>query len=256
MTRAREAPCQTCKQQRSRRKANVSRPANGGERDVASLRERAGPAGRREGRASASRRCRARPAGWRERASQWDLEGPDYTFLDVTKYLWNPLMDYWFRMEIEGWENIPPAPALLIGIHSGAPFVWDAWTVGVQWWRHFGRARPLHGTAHDALMATPAGRRLLPPDGRPARPRRQHHLRAGRRPGRRAVAGRRARLAAALDPARRGGAGRAHGLHPPGHPQPGPDRAHRDRRRPGLDARAGQRAGAWPGRCSSTGSPS
>jgi 1-acyl-sn-glycerol-3-phosphate acyltransferase len=27
--------------------------------------------------------------------------------------------------------------------------------VGVQWWRHFGDSRPLHGTAHDALMAMP-----------------------------------------------------------------------------------------------------
>jgi 1-acyl-sn-glycerol-3-phosphate acyltransferase len=95
-------------------------------------------------------------AGWvAQRASEWDLDGPDYAFLELTKYVWNPLMDYWFRMEVEGWENIPPAPALLIGIHSGAPFVWDAWTVGVQWWRHFGRERPLHGTAHDALMAAP-----------------------------------------------------------------------------------------------------
>jgi 1-acyl-sn-glycerol-3-phosphate acyltransferase len=58
-------------------------------------------------------------------------------------------------MEIEGWENVPDPPALLIGVHSGAPFVWDAWTVGAQWWRRFGDARPLHGTAHDALMALP-----------------------------------------------------------------------------------------------------
>ena len=71
-------------------------------------------------------------AGWvAERASNWDLEGPDFGFLERTKYAWNPLMDYWFRMEIGGWEHIPPAPALLIGIHSGAPFVWDAWTVGM-----------------------------------------------------------------------------------------------------------------------------
>jgi 1-acyl-sn-glycerol-3-phosphate acyltransferase len=27
--------------------------------------------------------------------------------------------------------------------------------VGVQWWRHFGDRRILHGTAHDALMAAP-----------------------------------------------------------------------------------------------------
>src|SRR3954470_16961850 len=95
-------------------------------------------------------------AGWvAERAGQWDLEGVDDTFMDRQKYLWNTLMDFWFRMEIEGWEHLPEPPVLLIGIHSGAPFVWDAWTVGVQWWRHFGRTRPVHGTAHDALMAAP-----------------------------------------------------------------------------------------------------
>ena len=95
-------------------------------------------------------------AGWvAERAGQWSLDGPDYDFMERQKFLWNPLMDYWFRMEIEGWERIPEPPVLLIGIHSGAPFVWDAWTVGAQWWRHFGDERPVHGTAHDALMALP-----------------------------------------------------------------------------------------------------
>jgi 1-acyl-sn-glycerol-3-phosphate acyltransferase len=96
-------------------------------------------------------------AGWvSDRASEWTLDGPDWDFMERQKYLWNPLMDYWFRMEIEGWERIPEPPVLLVGIHSGAPFVWDAWTIGIQWWRRFGRSRPLHGTAHDALMALPA----------------------------------------------------------------------------------------------------
>jgi 1-acyl-sn-glycerol-3-phosphate acyltransferase len=94
--------------------------------------------------------------GWvADRASEWTLDGPDFDFLELQKYFWNPLMDYWFRMEMNGWEKIPDAPALLIGIHAGAPLPWDAWTVGIQWWRRFGRERPLHGTAHDALMAFP-----------------------------------------------------------------------------------------------------
>jgi 1-acyl-sn-glycerol-3-phosphate acyltransferase len=102
------------------------------------------------------RRAQSGASGWvAGRAGQWTLDGPDWDFFELQKYFWNPLMDYWFRMEIEGFERIPEPPALLVGIHSGAPFVWDAWTVGVQWWRHFGRERPLHGTAHDALMATP-----------------------------------------------------------------------------------------------------
>ena len=95
-------------------------------------------------------------SGWvAERAGEWTLDGPDTNFMERQKYFWNPLMDYWFRMEIEGWERLPEPPALLVGIHSGAPFVWDAWTVGIQWWRRFGDERPLHGTAHDALMAAP-----------------------------------------------------------------------------------------------------
>src|SRR5829696_1851117 len=95
-------------------------------------------------------------AGWiADRAGQWSLEGPDHGFMHKQKYFWNPLMDFYFRMEVEGWERIPEPPALLVGIHSGAPFVWDAWTVGIQWWRHYGQGRPLHGTAHDVLMAAP-----------------------------------------------------------------------------------------------------
>ncbi len=90
-----------------------------------------------------------------ERASQWTLEEPNWELMEAQKYLWNPLMDYWFRMQVEGWERIPDSPVLLIGIHSGGPIVWDAWTVGLQWWRHFGRQRPLHGTAHDLLMGLP-----------------------------------------------------------------------------------------------------
>src|SRR5437763_2996743 len=103
------------------------------------------------------RHAQSGAAGWvAERASQWPLEGaPDLDFFERQKYFLNPLMDYWFRMQMEGWEHIPDPPVLLIGIHSGAPLPWDAWTVGVQWWRHFGRGRPLRGTAHDMLMAFP-----------------------------------------------------------------------------------------------------
>jgi 1-acyl-sn-glycerol-3-phosphate acyltransferase len=95
-------------------------------------------------------------SGWlADRAGDWDLQGPDEATMQRQKFFWNALVDYWFRMEFDGWENLPEPPVLLVGIHSGAPFVWDAWTVGVQWWRRFGQDRLLHGTAHDALMAIP-----------------------------------------------------------------------------------------------------
>ncbi len=95
-------------------------------------------------------------AGWiASRAGDWSLDERDPRLIELQKYIWNPLVDYWFRMTVEGWERIPKPPTLLIGIHSGAPFVWDAWTVGWHWWRRFGAERPLYGTAHDALMAAP-----------------------------------------------------------------------------------------------------
>ncbi|ULE34273.1 lysophospholipid acyltransferase family protein [Mycobacterium sp. IDR2000157661] len=95
-------------------------------------------------------------SGWlNRRAGDWDLNPPDEPTMQRQKFFWNTLVDHWFRMEFDGWENLPDPPVLLVGIHSGAPFVWDAWTVGVQWWRRFGQDRPLHGTAHDALMAIP-----------------------------------------------------------------------------------------------------
>src|SRR5215216_3422357 len=90
-----------------------------------------------------------------DRAGEWTLDDRDWDFIERQKYFWNPLLDYWFRMEVSGWERLPEPPALVVGIHSGAPFPWDAWTVGIQWWRRFGTDRPLHGTAHDALMAAP-----------------------------------------------------------------------------------------------------
>jgi len=94
--------------------------------------------------------------GWvAERTGDWALDAREPAWMDRQKFFFNPLMDYWFRMEVEGWERLPPPPALLVGVHSGAPFVWDAWTVGFQWWRQFGEDRILHGTAHDMLMAAP-----------------------------------------------------------------------------------------------------
>lgn len=90
-----------------------------------------------------------------ERAGDWDLEDQDTAAMDRQVRFWKFVTDRWFRMEIDGWDEIPESPVLVVGVHTGAPFVWDAWTVGAQWWRHFGDKRTLHGTAHDALMAFP-----------------------------------------------------------------------------------------------------
>jgi 1-acyl-sn-glycerol-3-phosphate acyltransferase len=87
--------------------------------------------------------------------SREELNGPDPELMNAQAPLWNALMDYYFRLEIGGWERIPDEPSLLIGVHSGGPLTMDAWTVVLSWWRHFGENRRLHGTAHDVLMGAP-----------------------------------------------------------------------------------------------------
>ena len=58
--------------------------------------------------------------GWvADRAGEWTLDEQDWDFIERQKYFWNPLLDYWFRMEVSGWERLPEPPALVVGIHSG-----------------------------------------------------------------------------------------------------------------------------------------
>jgi 1-acyl-sn-glycerol-3-phosphate acyltransferase len=83
------------------------------------------------------------------------IHAPDPSLLKKQAKLVNGLLDYYFRLEITGWENLPPQPALLIGGHSGGPLTMDAWTLAYAWNRHFQGSRTLHATAHDVLMKTP-----------------------------------------------------------------------------------------------------
>ena len=83
------------------------------------------------------------------------LYGPDQRVMQRQAGIWNTLMDRYFRLEFDGFENLPQEPCLLIGVHSGGPLTMDAWTVVMAWWRQFGATRTLHGTAHDVLMNAP-----------------------------------------------------------------------------------------------------
>ena len=90
-----------------------------------------------------------------ERSGKWSLDDFDHGFMRRQLPLWNLLTDHYFRMEVEGWHRLPDPPALFVGVHAGGILPIDAWTLGFLWYRRFEGERILHGTAHDALMATP-----------------------------------------------------------------------------------------------------
>jgi 1-acyl-sn-glycerol-3-phosphate acyltransferase len=64
-------------------------------------------------------------------------------------------VNVWLRMEVTGWERLPEPPVLLVGIHASGTVPIDAYAFAWKWFRHFRKSRPLRGTAHDFLMATP-----------------------------------------------------------------------------------------------------
>lgn len=90
------------------------------------------------------------------RVSRGPNLGPRSEAFDrIQRPLWTFLNDYYFRVEVDGWERVPPGPSLLIGVHSGGSLTMDAWSFVEAWHRHFEGNRILHATAHDVLMAAP-----------------------------------------------------------------------------------------------------
>lgn len=87
--------------------------------------------------------------------SDWSIRGANPAYMKRRQPQFDFLMDRYFRTSTTGWERLPDGPCLLIGVHAGTWFTMDAWMLVLQWYRRFGNDRPLHGTAHDVLMAMP-----------------------------------------------------------------------------------------------------
>jgi 1-acyl-sn-glycerol-3-phosphate acyltransferase len=80
---------------------------------------------------------------------------PHEGLLRAQQPIYDLLNRFYFRLEVEGWGRVPDETCLVIGVHSGGALTMDAWTLVNAWHTHFEGKRPLHGTAHDLLMATP-----------------------------------------------------------------------------------------------------
>jgi 1-acyl-sn-glycerol-3-phosphate acyltransferase len=91
---------------------------------------------------------------WRVGAAM-EPHPPNETLMRIQQPFVDLLDKYYFRVEVDGWERVPDTTCLVIGVHSGGALTMDAWTLVNAWQKHFGGRRPLHGTAHDVLMASP-----------------------------------------------------------------------------------------------------
>ena len=61
----------------------------------------------------------------------------------------------YFHLDVEGWETLPPSPALFVSNHSGGTTIPDAWGFLAAWYQHFDVAhRPMFTLAHEMILAT------------------------------------------------------------------------------------------------------
>ena len=82
---------------------------------------------------------------------EWD---PDY--IERTLPVLGPVFRKYFRGEVRGLENIPPAgPVLLVGNHSGGTMIADTFVLTMAFYEHFGTTRRFHQLAHDVAATLP-----------------------------------------------------------------------------------------------------
>ena len=81
----------------------------------------------------------------------------DSKFVELVLRRMKPLFGpgKYFRISVDGWENIPNDASLFVSNHSGGTIIPDVWGFGYAWYQHFGMERPLHPLAHDMVFAIP-----------------------------------------------------------------------------------------------------
>ena len=81
---------------------------------------------------------------------EWDPE-----HIRRTLPLNKALVRAYFRSEVDGFENIPDGPALLVGNHSGGTLIADTFAFAFEFYDHFGPDRRFHQLAHDVAARMP-----------------------------------------------------------------------------------------------------
>jgi 1-acyl-sn-glycerol-3-phosphate acyltransferase len=60
----------------------------------------------------------------------------------------------YFRLESDGWANVPASPVMIVSNHSGGTMFPDVWGLMAGWYGTFGTERPLHVMAHEMVFST------------------------------------------------------------------------------------------------------
>lgn len=61
----------------------------------------------------------------------------------------------WYRLEIDGFDNVPDGPALVVVNHNAGITFLEILGLGARWYLVRGLGDPLHGLGHDAMFRVP-----------------------------------------------------------------------------------------------------
>jgi 1-acyl-sn-glycerol-3-phosphate acyltransferase len=89
-----------------------------------------------------------------------DIHARDPELLLLIRDLYHWLGEHYFRVRVEGVENVPArGPVLLVGNHSGGFLPSEGFFTEIAIYEHFGPSRPVYALAHDFLFEDPTLRR-------------------------------------------------------------------------------------------------
>ena len=89
------------------------------------------------------------------------LDARDPVYIRATLREIQAVSEIYFRGEVEGLENVPDGPVLLVGNHSGGTLIADTFVFGQAFYRYFGPERLFHQLAHDMVFKVPGIRAML-----------------------------------------------------------------------------------------------
>lgn len=101
---------------------------------------------------------RARGRGAHDPAD--DVRARDPEFISLMLDLWRVLARYYFRLRVNGIDNMPAqGPVLLVGNHCGGFVPGEGFSASLAIHDHFGADRAVYALAHDFLFEDPVLRR-------------------------------------------------------------------------------------------------
>ncbi len=78
----------------------------------------------------------------------WSLGRRDPHFIEAFQPFWGWLYEHYFRVQTEGWEQIPAGQVMLVGSHNGGLGAPDMFMMIYDWVRRFGTERTVYGLMH------------------------------------------------------------------------------------------------------------